>query len=392
MDATAVDVPRRRRALLVSSFVLPRTGGVEQFVDFAARLLRGEGWLVRVLACRPREGAAEADVTVPTRFLGGGGWPFPVGGWRTLWGEVGDADVVVANGMRHLLPSVAAFAARLRGKRVLFVLHGSGAPFSTSSFFYHRVLGSLFERLISRPALRLSRPVSLSRAGVTGSRRRYGVDATYVPFPLRELPAATLPPLAPDEPLRIVWVGRLYREKDPLAAVAVVDRVRRRRTARLEVYGSGPLLDALTELAHGRPWLAVRGTRSWDEIQTVQGAAHVCLSTSLRDATQVAILEPLARGVPVVSTRVGDASGYYAHDLRSFCVEPGDPETAADAILELAASYEAYRQRFATNAHELLRLHREGWRRLAALLEPPTAAPHGGATTPRSERAELPVT
>jgi hypothetical protein len=124
--------------------------------------------------------------TVPTRYLGGSGWPLPVGGLRTLWREVGEADVVVANGTRHLLPNVAAFAARLRGKRVVFVLHGSGASFSTSSFFYHRVLGSLFERLLSRPALRRSHPVSLSRAGRRGLsqplRRRGDV---------RPVPAAT---------------------------------------------------------------------------------------------------------------------------------------------------------------------------------------------------------
>ena len=84
MDATTADASRLPRALLVSSFVLPRSGGIEQFVDIAARLLRGRGWRVRVLACRPRETTAEADATVPTRYLRPGGWPVPVGGWRTL--------------------------------------------------------------------------------------------------------------------------------------------------------------------------------------------------------------------------------------------------------------------------------------------------------------------
>jgi glycosyltransferase involved in cell wall biosynthesis len=390
MDASAGNVPRLPRALLVSSFVLPRSGGIEQFVDIAARLLRGHGWRVRVLACRPRAGDAEADATVPARYLGSGGWPFPVGGLRTLWREVGDADVVVANGTRHLLPNVAAFAARLRGKRVVFVLHGSGASFSTSSFFYHRVLGSLFERLLSRPALRFSRPVSLSRAGVVGCRSRYGVEATYVPFPLRPLPPATPTPLGSDEPLRIVWAGRLYGEKNPLAAVAVVERVRKQRPATLDVYGSGPILDELEELARDRPWLNVCGPRTWEEIQHVQGAAHVCLSTSLRDATQMAVLEPLARGVPVVSTRVGDALGYYARGLWPFCVEAGNPEAAAEAVLTLAASYDRNRKRFAANAHELLRRHREGARRLAELLAPESPATRNGL--PTTGRAELPVT
>ena len=379
------------RGLIVSSFVLPRVGGVEQFVDVAAQLLRGEGWHVRVLACRPPTGDAQADVTVPTRFLGTAGWPLPLGGWRLLWREVGAADVVIANGTRHLLPSVAAFAARLRGKRVLFVLHGSGAPFSTSSFLYHRVLGRLFERLVARPALRVSQPVSVSRAGVRGSHSRYGVVATYVPFPLRELPPAVRPRLEPDEPLRIVWVGRLYGEKNPLAAVELVERVRLRRAATLEVFGGGPLLKALEELARERPWLAVRGPRTWEEIQEVQGTAHLCLSTSLRDATQMAVLEPLARGVPVVSTRVGDAPGYYERGLRAFCVEPRDSEAAADAILALADSYDRYRERFAANAHQLVRLHRDGARRLAGVLESTGFTARDGASDGRS-RAELPVT
>jgi glycosyltransferase involved in cell wall biosynthesis len=388
MAADAGSVPRSRRALIVSSFVLPRPGGVEQFVDVAARLLRGEGWRVRVLACRPATGEAQADATIPTRFLGSAGWPLPVGGWRLLWREIGEADVVIANGTRHLLPNVAAFAAHLRGKRVLFVLHGSGAPFSTSSFVYHRVLGRLFERLITRPALRIALPVSLSQAGVRGSRTRYGVKAAYVPFPLRELLPVAPTTLDSDEPIRIVWVGRLYGEKNPLAAVEVVEHVRRRRPARLDVYGSGPLLPALQELARDRPWLAVRGARTWEEIQQVQGAAHVCLSTSLRDATQIAVLEPLARGVPVVSTRVGDAAGYYAPGLRSFSVAPENCEAAAEAILTLASSYDRYRARFAANALELVRRHRDGAGRLAEVLESPTSTARDGDRG----REELPVT
>jgi glycosyltransferase involved in cell wall biosynthesis len=391
MAAEAGNVPRSRRVLIVSSFVLPRPGGVEQFVNVAARFLRDQGWRVRVLACRPGTGEAKADTTVPTRFLGTTGWPLPVGGWRLLWREVGEAEVVIANGTRHLLPNVAAFAARLRGKRVLFVLHGSGAPFSTSSFFYHRVLGRLFERLVTRPVLRFAQPVSLSQAGVRGSRTRYGVKAAYVPFPLRQLPPASRTTLDSDEPLRVVWVGRLYGEKNPLAAVEVVEHVRRRRPATIDVYGSGPLLQALEELARNRPWLAVRGARTWEEIQQIQGTAHVCLSTSLRDATQIAVLEPLARGVPVVSTRVGDAPGYYARGLRSFCVEPGDPEAAAEAILALASSYDPYRARFVANAQELLRRHRDGARRLAAVLESPTSTARDGASGDRG-RAELSVT
>jgi glycosyltransferase involved in cell wall biosynthesis len=307
---------------------------------------------------------------MPTRFLPPGGWPVPVRGWRSLWEEIGRADVVVANGTRQLLPNIAAVAARLRRRKVIFVLHGSGAPFTTSSFLYHRVLGSAFEWLVVRQVLRMTQPVSLSRAGIAGARQRYGVEARHVPYPVRDLPPATRRTLAPAEPLRIVWVGRLYREKNPLHAVAVVERLRRQREATLHVYGSGMLAEELARLAGDRPWLQLHGHRSWSEIQAAQDAAHVCLSTSLRDATQIAMLEPLARGIPVVSTRVGDAPAHYVEgSLQQLCVEPGDAAAAASAILEIASSYDAYCDDFAANARRLRIRHAGGAERLNALLE-----------------------
>jgi glycosyltransferase involved in cell wall biosynthesis len=367
--------PHRKRVLLVSSFVLPHAGGVEQFVDTASTLLAERGWAVRVLACRPRDGTAAADVTVPTRFLPPGGWPVPVGGWRALWREIGRTDAVVVNGSRHLLPNIAALASRLRGRKAIFVLHGSGAPFTASSLIYHRLLGSAFEWLVVRASLRLSLPISLSRAGVGGARRRYGVEAAHVPYPLRELPPASPRPLRPDEPLSIVWVGRLYPEKNPLLAVEAVERVRRRRDATLHVYGSGILWDELWRLTRDRPWLVLCGPRTWSEVQEAQEAGHVCLSTSLRDATQIAILEPLARGIPVVSTRVGDAPAHYVSpSLQPFCVDAADPAATAAAILELASSYARHREEFASNAHELRARHARGPERLSSLLETAASA------------------
>src|ERR1051325_7584040 len=69
--------PRDQRALIVSSFVLPHTGGIEQFVDAASVLLSQRGWSVRILACRPRRGAAggrgrrAAEPFPPARGLAG---------------------------------------------------------------------------------------------------------------------------------------------------------------------------------------------------------------------------------------------------------------------------------------------------------------------------------
>jgi glycosyltransferase involved in cell wall biosynthesis len=258
----------------------------------------------------------------------------------------------------------------MRRKGIIFVLHGSGAPFTNGSFLYHRVLGSLFEWTFVRPALRRSHPVSVSRAGVGGARERYGVEATYVAFPLRDLPSAERRQLPRGRPMTIVWVGRLYPEKDPLQAVAAVEQLRLGRRATLEVYGEGILRDRLEGLARSRPWLSVHGSRTWDEIQVLQGGADLCLATSLREGTQLAVLEALSRGVPVVCTQVGDAPDYYlAPSLKRFCVPAGDLEATTTAMLELSSSYEQYRDAFATNASLLRASRREGLERLAEVIE-----------------------
>jgi glycosyltransferase involved in cell wall biosynthesis len=346
------------RVLLISSFVRPHPGGVEEFVDSSRTLLEERGLQSRVLACRLPGLDTSADAVVPTRYVGKSSWPLPIGGWRTVWNEVAAADVVVANNARHLLPVVAVLVARARGRSALLVVHGSGAgPYTGSSTF--GVFRGLFERTLGKLALRLAHPVSVSGAGVDGIRRLYGLQASYLPYPLRDIvPVASPPPLEPAQPLRVTWVGRLFPEKDPLAAVAAVEILRRRREAVLDVFGDGPLRAALEKLSRERAWLFVHGARSWEEVQLRQAAGHICLSTSVQDNVQVTVLEALSRGIPTVSTRVGDAPSYYAApSIGHLCVAPGEPVGTAAALIDLAASYETYWNAFSANAAILRERH-----------------------------------
>jgi glycosyltransferase involved in cell wall biosynthesis len=343
--------------LVVSSFVLPHAGGVEEFVGSARRLLEERGLHVRVLACRLPGLDGTADAVVPARFLGRSGWPLPTGGLTTLWRELSAADLVLANNARHLLPVVAVLTARLRGRPALLVVHGSaeGAYAGGRGFGPVR---ALFQATLGKLAVRASRPVSVSRAGVEGVRRLYGAEAAYLPFPLRPLQPAPPLALAAEAPLRIAWVGRLSPEKDPLRAVEAVDLVRRGREAELHVYGEGPLRGELVLLALERPWLVLHGAVTWENAQEAQAQAHVCLSTSVADNVQVALLEPLSRGIPCVSTRIGDALSYYERPkIRHLCVAPADAAALADAILDVAGSYARVREEFSANAAVLKARH-----------------------------------
>jgi glycosyltransferase involved in cell wall biosynthesis len=277
---------------------------------------------------------------------------------QTLWKEVSAADAVVANNARQLLPVLGVLVARAMGRATFLVVHGSGAgPYTGSSHF--GIARRLFEKTLGSLALRLARPLSVSEAGIDGVRRLYNLRATYLPYPLRELPPVGAPPeLRDDLPLRVTWVGRLFPEKDPLTAVEAVELLRRSRDAVLDVFGDGPLRSQLDALARERPWLRMHGARSWEEVQLRQADSHVCLSTSVADNVQVAVLEALSRGIPTISTRVGDAPSYYtAGSLEHLCVRPAEPRAAADALVDLASSYDAYRREFAVNGAALRERH-----------------------------------
>ena len=357
------------RILLVSSFVVPHAGGVEQFVQIVRELLEAQGCEVRVLACRRHGEDATADAVVPARYLGPGEWPLPVAGWRTIAREVAGADAVVANVAVQPLSIAAVTIARKQGVPRILVVHGSGQPRRHGPRAV-LALRALFMRAVARPAMRQCLPVSVSVAGVEGAERAYGVGVRYLPYPLAELPAAE-PRAGPadGEALRLVWVGRLAPEKDPVLAVQALDLLRDRGNATLDVFGSGPLQRELARLGQTRPWLTIHGSRPWTEVLSAQAHAHACLSTSRWDNVQVAVLEALARGVPVISTRVGDAPRYYSlPGLERFCVPAGDPVEIAGAAAALAAGYDGHRRAFAENGVQLREVHRESSRILMELV------------------------
>ncbi len=353
------------RILLVSSFVLPHAGGVEQFVATIRELLSHQGCEVRVLACELPGLDGSADAVVPARHLGSTGWPVPTGGWATVWREVGRADAVIANVALQPLSVLAALTARRRGVPALLVVHGSGQGVRPGA----NPLRAAFQRTLGVLAVRRSLPVSVSVTGVDGIRRAYGVGAAYLPYPLQELPGpGDVPAARGGEALRVAWIGRLAAEKDPVLAVRCVERLHDRRPAVLDLYGDGPLRAQLAALARERPWLTLHGARPWAEVLDAQARAHVCLSTSVWDNVQVAVLEALSRGVPVVSTRVGDAPHYYrVSELGGCCVEP-DAEALSRALDALAGSYEPMRRRFADNGAALRAVHREAPRILMSLI------------------------
>lgn len=250
-----------------------------------------------------------------------------------LWRAAGRSDVmhVMANsGMSwHLFAVPAVWIARVRGVPVIVNYRGGeAAEFLARS-----------ARSVRATMARVSRLIVPSGflEDVFG---RHGMRAEVVPNIVdlaRFRPAAQLMP-AP----RLIVARNLEPIYDNATALRAFALVRQTcPDARLLVCGTGPEEGALRRLADQLGIAAqVDFAGRLDRDAMAQGLrdSRVALNPSRVDNMPNSVLEALASGVPVVSTRVGGVPYIVRDGETALLVPPGDPEAMADAILSLLAN------------------------------------------------------
>ena len=147
----------------------------------------------------------------------------------------------------------------------------------------------------------------------------------------------------PDDVLRLVHAGRLSREKSPHLAVATAVELHRRGVpVRMDVFGVGPHLDELVEVAGDAP-VRFRGYVDSPALLSRELAhADVALSVCPGETFGLAVLEALASGTPVVTADRGGARELV--DDASGAWGAPDPTALADAVLDVAARPAARRR------------------------------------------------
>jgi glycosyltransferase involved in cell wall biosynthesis len=107
----------------------------------------------------------------------------------------------------------------------------------------------------------------------------------------------------------VLFVGRLAREKDPaLAADTFRSVIHTSPQAVLLVAGTGPLHEPFIRLRNevGPDRVRLLGFVAREDLPSLYTAADVLLLTSNTEQIPTVVLESLACGTPVVSTRVGE--------------------------------------------------------------------------------------
>jgi alpha-1,6-mannosyltransferase len=166
--------------------------------------------------------------------------------------------------------------------------------------------------------------------------------------------------------LRLVHAGRLSREKSPHLAVATAVELHRRDVpVRMDVYGVGPHLHELVEVAADAP-VRFRGyVDSPAGLSRVLAHADVALSVCPGETFGLAVLEALASGTPVVTADRGGARELV--DVVSGAWGTPDPASLADAVLDVsrrpvarrrtAARAQAERYPWSATVESMLEVH-----------------------------------
>lgn len=252
------------------------------------------------------------------------------------------SDVVVCN-FGWFGQSVAqATRGRPRRAKLLTIFHGADISRSVTSDDVYSDLfatGDLFlavSEFWRRRLLELGAPAERTRVF------RMGVDLDELPF---------APRLAQGPVLRLLAVGRLVEKKGTAILLDALARARAlagdgMRDLHLTIIGDGPLdadlrartralgLDGSVEFLGARPHDAVRRALAEADafaLPSVTGA------DGDMEGIPVALMEAMAAGRPVISTRHSGIPELIAHGEEGLLTDERDPEGLADALLRVAA-------------------------------------------------------
>lgn len=381
------------RVVIVSNFYPPYVvGGAELVAAHLARELATTGVDVTVVTtCGPQEGMREEvqDGVHVVRFFPRNLWwnyaRFQSGDARSVsaklvwnlrdawnrdaarkFGAVLDQlapDLVHTHNLKGLSPSIWA-EARRRGLPVVHTMHDYYLLCGRGSMLHRdgtpcrqKCLGCLVYRQWYKPkAAAIDLLCSPSRhlldvhvrAGVTG-RLGHQVVRNGLPRP----PADAAAPLVTGdeaEPLRLLFLGQLRREKGVHVLLEAMRKVR--RPVRVHIGGRGAMTEAVRQAAAQDPRLVFNGFLAGDEKQrALSDCDGVLFPSTWAENAPLAISEAFLNGKPVIASRYGAIPEFVSHGGNGLLFDMGNA-TALAAAIDRFASDPALRASLSVGAAE----------------------------------------
>jgi colanic acid/amylovoran biosynthesis glycosyltransferase len=143
-------------------------------------------------------------------------------------------------------------------------------------------------------------------------------------------------------PFRLLSIGRLHWKKGFDDSIRAVAALRKRGIAvDYRIAGEGPEREKLMFMIHEldcEDSISLVGSLGQPEIKELLGWSDALLLPSLSEGISNAVLEAMAAGLPVVSTRCGGMAEVVEDGVNGILVEVGDTGAMCDHLAELANS------------------------------------------------------
>lgn len=233
-----------------------------------------------------------------------------------------------------------ALAKALRA-RVLYQVHGGALP--ENFFARSRMLTGFLRWTLTLPDV----VVVLAQCELASYRQFVpGQEVVALPNGIDCRPFASVPTVRSreDEPLRLVYIGRIAREKGLYETLQGVRLAHERGVdARITIAGGGPEEPRLRRYAQALgigSRVTFAGPVFGDDKVNLLAGADLMLLPSYGEGLPYALLEAMAAGIPVIATPVGAIPDVMAEGIHGFLVPPRDGKAIAAALLVLAGDRE----------------------------------------------------
>lgn len=332
-------------------------GGAEKAFVRIAKGLKALGWRVRVISLRDagplREQLQQAEIDIEALNCGG------FGDVRTYFRlrralRIHSPDILLC--FLHQANIYGRLAANYRGGPVVV----SGVRVADRRKWV--VLTDRWTRSLTDHYVAVSQSVAAVHSGLCG----------ILPQKMTAIPnGVDLPAVSSDEqsareeshePRRILFVGRLTAQKDPLNLLAAFAKVPSslRESCELQLVGSGPLHERLqAEIGRLQLQKQVQLLGQRADVASLMKTATVLVLPSLWEGLPNVVLEAMAAGLPVIATDV-DGVQELIEDGRNGWLVPAANSSALAQTLVTALTSPEVRRKFSERS-QLLVAERFTW-------------------------------
>jgi glycosyltransferase involved in cell wall biosynthesis len=231
--------------------------------------------------------------------------------------------------------------AKMLGARVVYQVHGGELP--QRFFAGSRLLTSLLRFTLGVPDL-----VLVLAQGELEAYRNFVPEQRVVVLPngidCRPYGAVPTVRAEPGQALRLVYIGRIAREKGLYETLQGMRLARELGVdARLVIAGSGAEEPRLRRYAQALGLAArtcfVGPVFGSDKVKLLAGA-DVMILPSYSEGLPYALLEAMAAGIPVIATPVGAIPDVMTQGIHGFLVPPRDGKSIAESLALMAGDRE----------------------------------------------------